>query len=166
MLHHCKLSLLLLPLHEKVAVLDHSVCHLLSLWTQKMNKTIAIPSGVCSPLEKRGLSMNHYNAGHQSGCQQGSGSCCHRVERQGNRYQDYYLHMNHHGAWSPGMLWAVLDGTPQDQRGLEKVQGKAPTMRGRVSTLPSQSGKVKAREVRMEIHETMKSGSLATPVFH
>lgn len=103
---------------------------------RKMKMATAFPSGVCSPLGTRGLSMNHSNRGHQSDCQQWTESCCCWVERQRNRCQDH-TDMENCGVVSPGKLSGVLDAESQDQRGLERVQGKVPKNIESVRTLLS-----------------------------
>lgn len=70
------------------------------------------------------------------------------------------------GAASPGTRSAVLDVTSQDQRGLEKVQGRAPKVTESVRTLMSWSGKVKAEKVRIENYKTMKNRYLLALLFH
>ena len=103
---------------------------------RKMKMTIAFPSGVGSPLGNRGLSMNHCNTGHQNDCQQWTRSCCCWVETQRNRCQDH-TDMQTCGAESPGKLSGVLDDVSQDQRGLERVQGRVPKMIESIRTLLS-----------------------------
>lgn len=54
---------------------------------------------------------------------------------RGNRHQDH-LEMYNCGA-SPGTLSVALDVAAQDQRGLEKVQGRTPEMIENVQTAVS-----------------------------